>query len=68
MAKNKGGVRLVKGAYGGGLGDRACLTRAVASLLKEDLKEAFLNNSLKTVPAGNNACPADIAPVLANMV
>ena len=30
----EGGARLVKGAHGGGPGDRVCLARAVASLLE----------------------------------
>ena len=56
---------MVKGTRGGGPGDRACLTRAVASLLKGELKEAFLDDALEAVPAGNGVCPVDLAPVLA---
>ena len=54
----------MKGAHGGGPGDRADLTRAVASLLEGKSKETFLDDALK-VPAGSDTWPADLAPVLA---
>ena len=63
-AENEGGARLVKGTHGGGPGDRACLARAVASLLKGELKEAFLIDALKAIPSDRDPCPADLAPVL----
>ena len=64
-AEKQGGARLVKSTHGGGPGNRNCLARAVVSLLERELKEAFLDDALEVVPAGSDACPADLAPVLA---
>ena len=66
-AGNKGGARLVKGTHGGGPGDHACLARAVASLPQRELREAFLNDALKAVPARRDTSPADLAHVWPGM-
>ena len=52
--------------HGGEPHDRACLVRAIATLLEGASKEAFLADALKVIPLDKAACPANLASVLAD--
>jgi len=60
-----GGARRIKTASDVHLGDRACLSRAIAALVEDpEKKSSFLEAAIKAMPEGRDACPNDLVPAL----